>query len=475
MPVHERAGTWTASAEAEPQAAPDLLSAYANVETEFMGVRGTFAELINRCPYAKEGMTLEAQNAFMVRILNSTESEIKAEHLSYFEEVAAAEGIELKVTVAEDEPVFSQDPRAPFVATEPDKPSFEAPEPVVVAQFDPEPESVSVRPASKEEVVAWLNQVQNEYADYEQAHDTEKIDSPVESSSMTENEDEKQDSRKPADSIEVVQETKKVVQPAVAELVPHKIIPSQEQLKPVTAPIKKVPLVFPRVRTVQDALSTESLPSIRDNIVRSSREDSALLPVAENFDEVVVADAPLTSKTEPQVLAAATEEQTPVDNSEIIPPIDAMQPIFDQIAVYVADTETLPPEDADVVTEAISDMQKILEEALVSFQAAEKISIDSLPDVLLEDLESVCVRIFEAYGVQYDDEILHNFIEAILSEAIESKVEVLRNELDDEGTHERKIFVPQDWYVTSTQEALSHLQIGRYTLQQSFAGAGNYA
>lgn len=80
----------------------DLLEQYGNNEYEVMGIRAPLHDLRKLCPVSPDDprMNIEAENAFIVKVINESGGEVLSQHEAYFRQTLQVHGIDAKIKIA---------------------------------------------------------------------------------------------------------------------------------------------------------------------------------------------------------------------------------------------------------------------------------------------------------------------------------------------------------------------------------------
>lgn len=142
--------------------------------------------------------------------------------------------------------------------------------------------------------------------------------------------------------------------------------------------------------------------------------------------------------------------------------------LIEQIADYVERNEVIEKEQQEKALAFIEEI-KTISQQIIELKISE--SIEHLEHVEVH-LEEACAELFEAISIEYDEEVMKQFVQTIMKQEIAKKLSVVQAgvELDDQGTHERKHFKLQDIMRGFKQEGETlHLLLGKCAVAVSAA------
>ena len=437
----------------------DLLEVFADREVTMFGVQGTFRDLAEMCPVDLNDprITLDAKNAFVVKVANEARLEIEPEYEAVFTHAISVQGVEQKFTVAAPrtravpeqaatvslesqlKPVNAElaaDYRVaipiPHVVTERSQPLAPNIEETIVS--DEQPATEVVKPQHVDPLLMVSDApVHIKFYGRESNQVTLDADTVVSLEEI-----------KPSPFLEITHAEEPPSDVMAAEIIlAVPVAVSESRLNGNVGIL--------RSDTASDVLSIEN--TVTDQ-VRSSRTipmpdyDQTL----ESLVQLVPHEAITGDVHESQAEALPLVEQT--ESSSVV------EAVLERLA-------NVPSEQQPVVKDALQEVVKVI-------QALHEHILDpDIADVLTLDttlLREACVRLFVALEMELEDGTLELFIQALLPhelQQIDSAPSPFAVQLERQGTREAKISAPAFSTPVRNLQGTWHQLLGKLVLRHT--------
>ncbi len=452
-----------ANASIEQEPTPDLYNELGDEMVSFLGFKGRLKDLGPYCPVDLNDprITIDMKNDFVVKGLNASGSEINPKYADIFAKTTEKLGLDKNYTVAEPT-------KAPTAEKTPDSPIAE----VKQVKQSAQPETVeTVPPAKPLEVVATelvdgdelqIRQTVSELEEVLQVAKnlTEVIDTPSKA-------EKPELGLVPTDVVELAPKPR-LLAPDIAE----KLVSSQtEAPKPEIVDIESLVELFAMTEAFEPVIADDAEITAETEPVYDLAgfvEDEWIEPVntAEHVAEI---DAPLSSeavvvelvdwaaeleKSPDEVLEDFTQALLLFAELSLAPPSDApetidfatgqlnivetseAQPLAPIVATVAERLSELEAEDKLIVAPILKDIVG----AIHGLQLLEARNAD--PEIITAvttQLEELCISLFEAIGIDYDEADVKRFIEVMLHPDFQPpQPEVEELDLEHMGTREVK-------------------------------------
>ena len=453
--------------ELEQAAQPDLLEAFASREVTIFGITGTFKDLAGMCPVDLNDprITLEAKNEFVVKAANEAGLEVEPEHEELFSRITERHGLEKKFTVA-------------------------APRNNLATESKPTIQLGNVR---NKNIVASTSKLRDEQL-------------PVQTPEQRIISNELPEENKPSQPVRRLPRVS-IPLPAITEIynaslrnkpmTEHVVYMSREQAQAPQVP----PLVVEKTKMVAQEVANYDEETIFavDELGINIVDDAINEILATSQPEAAIEPLPATARQEtlevPKVDWATELSKEPLDVYEDFTEalrIFAELPTIPVIAAQEADLgDSNQPSNAEMekpqpmpailttVAERLAELEpnekelvapilKNLVGAIHGMQLLEAREADQETIVAVEaQLQELCVALFEAIGIDYNEQAIKQFMGVMLHpdfEPPQPEVQEVRLDLEYVGTREAKWHFPQFTSGIADVERQIHHMLGNFAL-----------